>query len=153
MGHWLASFLDPSIRKQSVGVDGRLSPLVPVISGVPQGTVLGPCLFLVHLMGISSNISPGTSASSFADDTRLLRGIADESDCEMLQDDLDKVYTWAEEIGMMFNAGKFELLRFWLDRDSAPDILYMAPDGGPIEEKESLRELGVQVSSDLTFTT
>ena len=67
MGHWLAAFLDPSIRKQSVGVEGRLSPLVPVISGVPQGTVLGPCLFLVHLMGISSNISPETSASSFAE--------------------------------------------------------------------------------------
>ena len=43
MGHWLAAFLDPSIRKQSVGVEGRLSPLVPVICGVPQCTVLGPC--------------------------------------------------------------------------------------------------------------
>ena len=76
-----------------MGVEGRLSPLVSVISGVPQGTVLGPCLFLVHLMGISSNISPETSASSFADDTRLQRGIADEKDCELLQEDLDKVYT------------------------------------------------------------
>ena len=122
MGHWLAAFLDPSIRKQSVGVEGRLSPLVSVISGVPQGTVLGPCLFLVHLMGISSNVSPETSASSFAD-TRLQRGIAAEKDCELFQEDLDKVYTWAEDIGMMFNAGKFELLRFWLDRESAPDIL------------------------------
>ena len=71
MGHWLAAFLDPSVRKQAVGVEGRLSSLVPVVSGVPQGTVLGPCLFLVHLMGVSDNISEGTSASSFADDTRL----------------------------------------------------------------------------------
>ena len=110
-------------------------------------------LFLVHLMGISSNISPETSASSFADDTRLQRGIADEKDCELLQEDLDKVYTWAEDIGMMFNAGKFELLRFWLDRESAPDILYMASDGGPIEEKDSLRDLGVRVSTDLTFSS
>jgi hypothetical protein len=70
-----------------------------------------------------------------------------------LQEDLDKVYTWAEDIGMMFNAGKFELLRFWLDRESAPDILYMAPDGGPIEEKDSLRDLGVRVSTDLSFST
>ena len=54
---------------------------------------------------------------------------------------------------MVFNAGKFELLRFWLDRDIAPDILYMAPDGSPIEEKDCLRDLGVRVSTDLTFTT
>ena len=129
-GHWIAAFLDPQVRKQAVGVEGRLSPLVPVISGVPQGTVLGPCLFLVHLMGISTNISAGTISSSFADDTRLQRGIVEESDCVELQRDLDKVYSWSEEIGMVFNAGKFELLRFWLDREAAPDILYMAPDGG-----------------------
>ena len=54
----------------------------------------------------------------------------------MPQHDLDKVYEWAAEVGMVFNAGKFELLRFWLDRESAPDILYLSPDGGPIEEKE-----------------
>ena len=53
---------------------------------------------------------------------------------------------------MLFNAGKFELLRFWQDRDAALDILYMAPDGGPIEEKDSLRDLGVRISTDLSFS-
>ena len=114
MGHWLAAFLDPSVRMQSVGVDWRLSTLTSVVSGVPQGTVLGPCLFLIHLMGISTNLSAGTRASSFADDTRLLRGITDEDDCEVLQEDLDQIYSWAEDIGMQFNAGKFELVMFWL---------------------------------------
>ena len=61
------------------------------------------------------------------------------------------MYGWAEEIGMVFNAGKFELLRFWLDREDAPDILSMAPDGGPIEEKHRLRDLGVRMTTDLTF--
>ena len=42
MGHWLAAFLDPSVRMQAVEVDGRLSNLMPVVSGVPQGTLLGP---------------------------------------------------------------------------------------------------------------
>ena len=54
---------------------------------------------------------------------------------------------------MMFNVGKFELMRFWLDRESAPDILYLAPDGGPIEEKDSLCDLCVRVSTDLTFSS
>ena len=138
---------------QAVGVEGRLSDLSSVVSGVPQGTVLGPCLFLIHLMGISRGVSSDTGVSSFADDTRLLHGIASEEDCVALQQDLDHVYSWAEEIGMVFNAGKFELLRFWLDREAAPDILYMAPDGSPIEEKDCLRDLGVRVSTDLTFST
>ena len=102
MGHWLAAFLDPSVKMEAVGVDGRLSDLMPVVSGVPKGTVLGPCLFLIHLMGIASNISCETIASSFADDTRLQRGISNEEDCEGLQQDLDKVYSFAEEIGMVF---------------------------------------------------
>jgi hypothetical protein len=153
MGHWLAAFLDPSVRMQAVGVEGRLSDLTSVVSGVPQGTVLGPCLFLIHLMGISTNVSSDTGVSSFADDTRLLCGIVSEEDCVALQENLDHVYSWTEEIGMVFNAGKFELLRFWMDRDAAPDILYMAHDGGPIEEKDCLRDWGVRVSTDLTFST
>ena len=84
MGHWLAAFLDPSVRMQAVGVEGRLSGLTSVASGVPQGTVLGPCLFLIHLIGIANNISTETVALSFDDDTRLQRGIFSEVDCEGL---------------------------------------------------------------------
>ena len=153
IGCWVAAFLDPAIRKQAVGVEGRLSSLVSVASGVPQGTVLGPCLFLIHLMDISANLSDGTTSSSFADDTRVQHGIAAEEDCVTLQQDLDKMYSWAGEVGMEFNSGKFELLRFWQNREDAPDILYMAPDGSPIEEKDNLRDLGVRVSTDLTFSS
>ena len=56
-------------------------------------------------------------------------------------------------LGLVFNAAKFELLRFWQNIDDAPDLLYMSPDGGPIEEKDCLRDLGVRVSTDLTFQT
>ena len=56
-------------------------------------------------MGISGSVSSETGVSSFADDTRLLHGIASEEDCVALQQDLDHVYSWAEEIGMVFNAG------------------------------------------------
>ena len=81
VGCWIAEFLNPKVRMQAVGVDGRLSKLVSVLSGVPQGTVLGPCLFLIHLLDISNNISDETRVSSFADDTRLMRGISSEEGC------------------------------------------------------------------------
>ena len=93
VGCWVAAFLDPAIRKQAVGVEGRLSSLASDVYGVPQGTVLGPCLFLIHLLDIAANLSDGTTTSSFADDTRVQHGISTEGDCVTLQQDLDKMYS------------------------------------------------------------
>merc|ERR1711888_551474 len=102
VGLWISAFLDPKSRKQAVSVDGRISPLAPVVSGVPQGTVLGPVLFLVHILGLCSDLSPGTFSSSFADDTRIWRGVGTETDCSKLQEDLHIVYENASYINMEF---------------------------------------------------
>ena len=67
-----------------------------MISGVPQGTVLGPILFLVHIRNISKDLSQGTTASSFADDTRVKRGIYSGDDFSALQADLQLIYEWSE---------------------------------------------------------
>ena len=75
VGCWLASFLDPESRQQAVVVDGTVSSLSPVISGVPQGTVLGPVLFLIHIRNIASGLSPESTATSFADDSSVQRGV------------------------------------------------------------------------------
>ena len=80
VGCWLASFLDSSTRMQAVVVDGRVSALEHVLSGVPQGTVLGPVLFLVHIRNIAKDLSDGTTTSSFADDTRVQRGVSSQKD-------------------------------------------------------------------------
>ena len=128
VGCWIAAFLDSSSRQQAVVVDGQISELCPVISGVPQGTVLGPILFLVHIAGISDSLTAGTEASSFADDTRVMRGIASAVDCEALQSDLKQVYRWAELVNMHFNADKFECLQFWAKQGDAPEYNYHSPD-------------------------
>ena len=77
VGCWLGAFLDSRTRKQAVAVDGRISSLSPVISGVPQGTVLGPVLFLLHIADIARSVSEGTKTSSYVDDTRANRCIRD----------------------------------------------------------------------------
>ena len=151
VGCWIAAFLDSSSRKQAVVVDGRVSDLSPVLSGVPQGTVLGPVFFLVHIAGIADSLSADTDASSFADDTRILRGIASVTDCTALQSDLLQVYRWAEQVNMHFNADRFECLRFWAKPGDAPDYKYLAPDNAEIQVKPHLRDLGVEISSDFTF--
>ena len=152
LGQWIAAFLDPKARRQTVGVEGRLSSLAPVISGVPQGTVLGPILFLIHIRGISSGLSAQTSSSSFADDTRIWRGVSTHSDCESLQYDMNEVYAWADQVNMQFNSKKFEHVRYCVDESSAPDFKYLAPDMSEIERADSVRDLGVILSSSLSFS-
>jgi ribonuclease P/MRP protein subunit RPP40 len=152
VGVWIGKFLDSSCRQQAVAVEGRLSALSPVISGVPQGTVLGPILFLLHISGIAKEVSQQSTVSSYVDDTRVTRSITNPAqDCLAMQQDLQAIYRWAEEVNMVFNGDKFEMLRFWPGRSQKPDHLYSDQDGAPIEEKKHLRDLGVQVSSDLTF--
>ena len=151
VGTWIASFLNSDARQQAVVVDGRLSSLTPVISGVPQGTVLGPILFLIHISDIAAGLSQKTKASSFADDTRVQRGIHSTEDCQTLQEDLGVIYNWASKVNMHFNGDKFECIRFWSNPSNNPDFTYSEPDGEAIEVKESLKDLGVHLSSDLTF--
>ena len=151
VGSWIAAFLDSSTRQQAVVVDGRVSSLTPVISGVPQGTVLGPILFLIHIRDIADGLSSRTTASSFADDTRVQRGIHSHDDCSTLQADLGVIYNWAKNVYMHFNGDKFECLRLWPNQSNAPEHDYLGPDGEIIEVKDSLKDLGVYLSSDLSF--
>ena len=117
-----------------------------------QGTVLGPVFFLTHIRNIANGISHGTSATSFADDTRVQRGVRSASDCSDLQADLNHIYQWADNVNMKFNSDKFECLRYWADPEKAPPFQYLAPDSNPIEVKSDLRDLGVRISSNLSFS-
>ena len=151
VGCWIAAFLDSNARKQAVVVDGRVSSLAPVVSGVPQGTLLGPVLFLIHIRDIANGLSERTTASSFADDTRVKRGIHSPEDCSSLQADLGTIYGWASQVNMHFNSDKFECMRLWPNPSNTPEYDYLGPDGNTIEVKESLKDLGVYLNSDLTF--
>ena len=81
--HWLTD------RRQSVVVDGEVSSWKSVLSGVPQGSVLGPILLLVYIndleVGVTGNIL------KFADDTKLFRKVKEIGDKQNLQDDIDKL--------------------------------------------------------------
>ena len=148
VGIWLGKFLDAGSRQQAVAVEGRISGLFPVISGVPQGTVLGPILFLLHISCIAKEVSDGSTVSSYVDDAQVTRTMNSTPDCLSLQ----AIYKWAKEVNMVFNGDKFEMLRFCPGKAHKPVIGYTDPDGNHIEEKGNLRDLGVQISSDLSFS-
>ena len=114
--------------------------------------MLGPVLFLLHISCIAREVSTGTRITSYVDDTRASRSIADtEVDSSALQSDLESIYRWAEHVNMVFNGDKFELIRYWPKSYSKPTNTYTDPEGNIIEEKDSLRDLGVEMSNDFTF--
>ena len=82
---WITLWL--SARFQKVVLDGQASDPVPVLSDVPQESVLGPVLFLIFINDISENIR--SSVRLFADDCVLYRNIESPMDCQILQDDLN----------------------------------------------------------------
>ena len=83
--NWLADFMVD--RKQRVSFRGNFSPWTMVTSGVPQGSVLGPVLFLVYINDITTGVR--LSMRLFADDTKVYRIIYDENDEKQLQCDLN----------------------------------------------------------------
>ena len=92
-------------------LEGGIRHASPVLSGVLQGTVLGPLLFLI-LMGDNNSGISSSSIVSFADDTRLYHGISNVDDCSFLQNDLNYVYDWASCNNMSFNAKKVPIYLF-----------------------------------------
>ena len=148
MNNWIKSFLTD--RHQRVIVNGFLSDPVQVKSGVPQGSVLGPLLFLVLISDIDRNVSSHTS--SFADDTRLLRAILNAHDCDKLQCDLHTIFQWSKDNNMAFNNSKFELLCYGPNQVLKDSTSYLRIDGEKIEEKTHVRDLGVTMSNTATFT-
>ena len=89
-------------RTHFVRLQGGVSFDSPAISGIPQGTVLGPLLFIILMCDINGGLT-SSSMVSFADDTRLYYGISNVDDCAILQNDLNSVYDWASDNNMFFN--------------------------------------------------
>ena len=147
-GQILHSFL--TSRKQFIIVNGSISKVSHVKSGVPQGTVLGPILFLILINDINMDVT--SKVSLFCDDTRITGPVSTEEDVEFLQSDLEKLYDWQHSNNMLFNGKKFEMLRYGPNDELKNNTNYMTPNCEDfIEVKENLRDLGVMMSSKATF--
>ena len=87
---WITSWLTQ--RMQRVVVDGTASRWLPVKSGIPQGTVLGPLMFLIYINDSGKDLS---CRRLFTDECLLHQVISSEEDCDKLQHDLDFIYNWS----------------------------------------------------------
>ena len=104
---WVTDFL--SGRTQSVVIEGVSSGSAPVVSGVSQGSVLGPLLFLLFINDLPNNLNSQTRL--FADDCIVYRTVRNQEDCMALQQDLHKLAEWENNWGMEFHPQKCSVLR------------------------------------------
>jgi hypothetical protein len=142
---WIKNFLTG--RTQRVLVDGHLSDPASVGSGVPQGTVLGPLLFLLYINDLPAMVSPGTRIRLFADDCLLYRPIKSPVDHVILQKDLDAVTQWAKQWGMAFNTSKCNVLS-----TCSSSHRFYTMDNDILQQVDHATYLGISFSNDLTWS-
>ena len=110
MGNSLINWIEQWLTdmRQRVVADGEVSSWKSVLSGVPQGSVLGPILFLVNINDLEEEVTG--KILKFADDTKLFRKVKEIGDKQNLQDGIDKLVKWSEKWQMLFNFGKCKCL-------------------------------------------
>jgi hypothetical protein len=134
-------------RTQRVVVDDQASSEAPVTSGVPQGTVLGPLMFLVYINDIGDNIH--SSLKLFADDALLYRTISGIADAIALQADLHTLSKWSDAWQMHFNALKCYLLRMCSKKHPIPYFYHMKQKELAIVEENPY--LGILLQKQLSW--
>ena len=144
---WIESYL--SNRHQRVVIDGQCSEWIKTECGVPQGSILGPLLFLVFVNDIVTGIQ--TNIRLFADDTSLFHAIMDSHTTQnLLNQDLQKISDWATQWLMVFNVLKNEVMTLSLrsNRPPQPPLFF---NGTPLKEVTEHTHLGLTLSSNMSW--
>ena len=137
---WISNWL--SNRKQRVSLNSNLSGWSDVLSGVPQGSVLGPLLFLIFINDIDDELS--CKIIKFADDTKICRNIINNNDAISLNQDLKKLAEWADKWQMQFNVDKCVVMH--LGRNNSRHEYTLGET--VLRTTDLEKDLGVMISSN-----
>ena len=144
---WIEDFL--SDRMQYVSVNGVSSEKVPVTSGVPQGSVLGPTLFIYYINDLPSIAT--TPIKIFADDAKNHKSIREEDDQILLQNSINYLVKWSEKWLLGFNTSKCNMMHLGKNN---PEYGYTMADGTNLQDlnvTKCEKDLGVHVDPLLDF--
>ncbi len=143
---WIEGFLN---HLQRVLVDGQSSRSSPVTSGVTQGTVLVPLLFLVYINDLPECVT--STVHLFADDCLLYHIVSSAEDAAKLQQDLTNLQKWEGDWLMSFNPDKYEVLRVTNKRKTYPATYSIR--GQELKQVDSAKYLGVDIDSKLMWNS
>ena len=148
---WVKNYLTD--RTQCVVVNGAASAHLPVVSGVPQGSVLGPLLFLIYINDITAlDLTEGSTLVLYADDILLYRPITSTTDWSALQRDVSSIQTWATTNFLQFNESKCKMMHVSRKRAPISPSIPIALNGSVLEEVETFKYLGLLISSDMSWS-
>ena len=140
---WVEGWLKE--RKQRTVLNGSSSSWADVLSGVPQGSVLGPLLFVVFINDLEECTSMISAMMKFADDTKLGNRAVNYEDCRNLQQCIDKLIIWANTWSMEFNVKKCKVMH--LGRRNP--IHGYTMNGTPLQVCNGERDIGIHISDTL----
>ena len=126
-------------------MDGSYSDMSSVKSGVPQGTVMGPILFLLFINDLPSVVDPETQVHLFADDCLIYRSIKSVHDQVQLQRDLDALQLWGDLWEMSFNASKCNIMS--LSSSETPLVKFYELSRTVLQQVDCATYLGISLQS------
>ena len=147
--NWVADFL--TNRSQFVSINNASSSSVPVTSGVPQGSVLGPILFIYYI-----NDMPDLTdcpMKIFADDTKAYMTINSLNERDKLQNCIDQLVTWTDTWLLRFNTDKCKVLHIGKKNPHFDYFMTNGDNVNKIEETTAEKDLGVIIDPNLDFDT
>ena len=152
---WTGAFLTG--RTQRAAVNGSFSTWMDVLSGIPQGSVLGPLLFVIYINDLPDRLISPTFM--FADDTKIFREVTCQGDQEILQDDLNALQSWSNEWLLRFHPDKCKVMtvtrkknpeqrKYIMKKNTSTEI---ATTDHVLTNVESEKDLGITVDKRLSF--
>ncbi len=144
---WIAAFL--TNRRQCVNVNGTASDWTEVVSGVPQGSVIGPVLFIIFINDMPNNIQ--NFIALFADDAKLYGKSSSSMDRNSLQEDLSTLQQWSDKWQLSFNTDKCNTL--YLGKNNVKQSYSMVSNSSvqALHETTCEKDLGILVDNTLSF--